>query len=74
MATNGNSKISPDYTLYAFIRDIRCDLLVVEVKQPNSGNGFIDEKKLPNEMKSMLDNLVERKIESPVVCGVIIDG
>jgi hypothetical protein len=47
---------------------------VVEVKQPNSGNGFIDEKKLPNEMKSMLDNLVERKIESPVVCGVIIDG
>jgi hypothetical protein len=56
------------------IRDVCCDLLAVEVKQPNSGNRFIDEKKLPNEMRSMLDHLVEHKFESPVVCGILIDG
>ncbi|KAG2227851.1 hypothetical protein INT45_002089 [Circinella minor] len=68
------SKLLPDITVYAFVRSIRFDLLAVEVKPPGSGKGDDDKKrKVATEMHIMLDKLVDKRIESPSVCGISVD-
>ncbi|KAF7722497.1 hypothetical protein EC973_003089 [Apophysomyces ossiformis] len=67
-------KYLPDYTLYAYVRDLRFDLLTVEIRQPGTGQGQGDLQKIAQEMKMMIDSLVENGIESPIVCSIWVNG
>ncbi|CAO3596153.1 unnamed protein product [Absidia cylindrospora] len=67
-------KFLPDFSLHVWARGYRYGLLTVEIKQPNSGRSQPDLWKLANEMKLMLNALVDLGISFPVVCGIWIDG
>ncbi|KAF7722499.1 hypothetical protein EC973_003091 [Apophysomyces ossiformis] len=60
------------------LHDLRFDLLTVQVKQPGSGQGQGDLQKIAQEMKamidSMIDSLAKTRIQSPVVCGIGVNG
>ena len=52
-----------------------CDLktLVVEIKNPNKVTER-DFFKLATEMKAILDTMIYRHVEDPVVFGVLVEG
>lgn len=56
------------------MRSVRFDLLAVEIKPPGSGEGDGDKRKMATEMHLMLDELVDNRIERPVICGIVVDG
>lgn len=69
-----NSRLQPDFTSYASVFGHRFDLFVVEIKPPNSSLGRHDFIKLAKEMMSILNRLIRLRLESPLVCGLWIDG
>ncbi|KAG1041036.1 hypothetical protein G6F43_012180 [Rhizopus delemar] len=69
-----NSRLQPDFTSYASVFGYRFDLFVVEIKPPNSSLGRHDFIKLAKEMMSILNQLIRLGLESPLVCGLWIDG
>lgn len=68
--------IKPDYKAY-FIRPDNgetFDVFIFEAKPPSANSGSRDFDKIGNEMKIMLDRLVNRGVSDAVVCGLLVDG
>ncbi|KAI8141563.1 hypothetical protein BJV82DRAFT_169096 [Fennellomyces sp. T-0311] len=64
----------PDFIVYAYVRSIRFDLLAVEIKPPESNKGEDDKRKIARELHLMINALVDNGVESPIVCGISVDG
>ncbi|KAG1501684.1 hypothetical protein G6F50_003234 [Rhizopus delemar] len=66
----------PDWVVYIKSWTSRLDLAVLELKRPSgSNNGPVsDFVKLGRQMKTMLGKLVDIGVESPVVCGILVEG
>ncbi|KAL0139729.1 hypothetical protein V8B55DRAFT_1447031, partial [Mucor lusitanicus] len=73
---NDQGKFKPDYIAYVKVRSIRHDVAIAEVKPTNAGSGRppSDLVKLGQQMKIMLNNLVIRRVDSPTVCGILVEG
>ncbi|KAG1050497.1 hypothetical protein G6F43_007233 [Rhizopus delemar] len=67
-------RLQPDFTSSASVLGHRIDLFVVEIKPPNSSSGHHDFVKLAKEMMLMINQLIRLGLESPIVCGLWIDG
>ncbi|KAF7720574.1 hypothetical protein EC973_007386 [Apophysomyces ossiformis] len=71
-AVKVGGKLLPYYTAFAAVRGRCFDLFAVEVKKPKQVHN--DLEKLGDELKRMLNALVEAGVTSPVVCGAVVDG
>lgn len=69
-------KFKPDYIAFVKIRSTRHDLAIAEVKPTNgrSGKPPSDFVKLGQQMKVMLNNLINYQVVAPVVCGILVEG
>lgn len=67
-------KCYPDYKLCSTYKKKHYDLFVVEVKPPSSSLALGDLRKLSYELYSMVNAMVDIGVESPVVCGIWVDG
>ncbi|CAO3639221.1 unnamed protein product [Cunninghamella echinulata] len=73
-STTTATKYLPDFTLFINICGLVFDLMVVEVKKPNDCRNIMDMPKIGAEMKNLLNELVNYKVESPVVVGLWVSG
>jgi hypothetical protein len=67
--------IKPGYIMFfhSISTSQKFDLLCVEIKPPGSNNTSIDFTKLSNEMKIMMNCLVNRGVTDAVVCGLLVE-
>lgn len=66
------AKYMPDFTAAVTYHNRTFDLFATEVKKPKQQR--MDLHKLGSMLKVMLNDLVEARIQDPVVCGMIVDG
>ncbi|KAJ8657671.1 hypothetical protein O0I10_006486 [Lichtheimia ornata] len=69
----------PDYIASIQTRSEKIfhDVFVIEAKKPHASSGqqlLNDRCKLALEMKKMLDAMVDARVPSPVVCGLLVEG
>lgn len=69
----------PDYVASIQTRNEKSwlDVFVIEAKKPNASSNqqlLNDQCKLALEMKKMLDAMVDARVPSPIVCGLLVEG
>ncbi|KAG2219619.1 hypothetical protein INT45_011344 [Circinella minor] len=73
-----DNNYKPDFVVFVSHRNDRYDIAVSEVKPPSNANSNnvveSDLVKIGKEMKWMINNLIKRGIENPVVCGILLQG
>ncbi|KAG2219614.1 hypothetical protein INT45_011339 [Circinella minor] len=73
-----DNNYKPDFVVFVSHRNDRYDIAVSEVKPPsNSNSNNVVESnlvKMGKEMKWVINNLIKRGIENPVVCGILLQG
>lgn len=78
MVSKKGQVMIPDFALYLDpLSVVNFELFVVEVKKPeNFSNGHLetDLVKLGKEMQVALHKLIEKKVESPEVVALLIEG
>ncbi|KAI9304720.1 hypothetical protein BJ944DRAFT_163070 [Cunninghamella echinulata] len=74
LESSNTTKYLPDFTLFINICGLVFDLMVVEVKKPNDCRNIMDMPKIAAELKNLLNELVNYKVQSPVVVGLWVSG
>lgn len=72
---NGDSTFKPDFQVFSRIINIRCIAIVAEFK-PKSRNSAVESDliKLGKQMKLVYNDLVEKGVPKPTVCGLLCQG
>ncbi|KAI8077020.1 hypothetical protein BDF21DRAFT_384817 [Thamnidium elegans] len=74
-ALNEDSTFKPDFQVFSRIINIKCIVIVAEFK-PKSRNSAVESDliKLGKQMKLMYNELVEKRVPKPTVCGLLCQG
>ncbi|KAG2217928.1 hypothetical protein INT45_012591 [Circinella minor] len=74
-ALKEDSVFKPDFQVFSRIINIRCIVIVAEFK-PKSRNSAVESDliKLGKQMKLMYNELVEKRVPTPTVCGLLCQG
>ncbi|ORE10872.1 hypothetical protein BCV72DRAFT_198731, partial [Rhizopus microsporus var. microsporus] len=69
-------KLKPGYAAYIKIRNTRYDIAIAEVKPTSNRSSKLPSNlvKLGQQMKIMVNNLVNDHVPVPVVCGILVEG
>lgn len=70
-----SSYLKPDYTIKVEGTDEKhTELFIIEVKAPMRNRSSYDFIKTALTMKDMLDKLIRKGVENPIVTGLLING